>query len=71
MVPYAEYAGRGLKALNFNGMLLIFFGRYIPYRPGFKEQLMCAGVTAKLFDCFFLPTDIGHMFYQFRTGVTR
>jgi len=28
----------------------------IPYRPGRKHQLMCAGVTAKSLDCFFPPT---------------
>ncbi len=32
------------------------FGRYLPYRPGFKSQLMCTGVTAKSFNSFFPPT---------------
>ena len=31
-------------------------GTILPYRPGDKHQLMCAGVTAKSFECFFPPT---------------
>jgi len=31
-------------------------GMQLPYMSGFKNQLMCAGVTVKLFDSFFLPT---------------
>ena len=34
----------------------IFPGKEIPYRPGFKNQLICTGKTAKLFGSFFLIT---------------